>query len=258
MRVAVMSETGARDRNEDACGWWQGALTCCVLADGAGGHGGGDSAARLAVRTVLDDFVAAPEVRPGRIRALLDLANRSVMRAQALVAAHADMRTTLVVVALDPASLAACWGHIGDSRLYCFRQGYVVFRTRDHSVVQSFADAGIPVAGDSMRIHRSLLTGSIGSEDGYAPDVPASVAQLQPGDALLMCSDGLWDRLDDRELERTLQVASSPADWLASMRGLIEAEAVAGQDNYSAIAIWCGDLDFTTRAGAVGGDGTGP
>lgn len=249
VQIAACSHTGARERNEDACGYSQHpGPVCCVLADGAGGHGGGDVASKLAIDAVLGGFAQAPEVSPQRVRALIEAANVAVIAAQADGSEVSDMRTTLVVLAFDPESGSACWGHIGDSRLYCFREGYVVFKTRDHSLLQSLVDAGLASADDIRgNVQRTVLTASVGSDDGFTPDILETEAKLRSGDAFLLCSDGFWEVVDEREMESALQAADSPETWLAQMERLIEQAQRPGQDNYSAIAVFFGELDFSTR-----------
>ncbi|MBP6816024.1 MAG: protein phosphatase 2C domain-containing protein, partial [Burkholderiaceae bacterium] len=138
IHISVLSKLGGRERNEDACGYWSdGGPICCVLSDGAGGHGGGDVASRIAVETVLRQFSVAPGCSPGMVFSLIDQANRDVISQQGNSNDTADMRATLVVLVFNPTTLEAVWGHIGDSRLYCFRSGFVVNRTKDHSLFQS-------------------------------------------------------------------------------------------------------------------------
>jgi PPM family protein phosphatase len=253
LRVSVVSRVGGRDRNEDACGHWSspdGAF-CCVLSDGAGGHAGGDVASRTAVDLVLRSFADRPQCAPNRVAGLIAEANREVMLEQSRNARVADMRATLVVLVCDQRASQAVWGHIGDSRLYCLRGGFVLSQTKDHSLFQSMVDAGFADPARS-RGHpdRNVLTGSLGSDDGLVPDVLASPLGLKEGDAFLLCSDGFWDFLDEARIEAALQRALSPEAWLAELEQIIVAGLRRGSDNYSAIAVWFGTPDFSTRIGA--------
>ncbi len=248
-RIAVLCEIGKRETNEDACGYWhQGGPICCVLSDGAGGHGGGDVASRLAVTTVIDAFSQRPVASPASTLELIGRANRAVIDDQRRSALQRDMRATLVILSIDPATGGACWGHIGDSRLYVFRQGRVVAQTRDHSLYQSMLDAGF-LREDRRRGNneRNVLTGSLGSDDGFVPDVVAQPFDTRDGDAFLMCSDGLWDCIEEPLLEADLQHATSPQDWLDRLQRRVSDAARASQDNFSAIAVWIGEMDFATR-----------
>lgn len=249
IQIAVLSRQGGRERNEDACGYWSdGGPVCCVLSDGAGGHGGGDVASRVAVEAVLDAFSKRPDCAPRGVLSLLDLANREVIRQQSSSDDLHDMRATLVLLSIDPAAPAASWGHVGDSRLYCFRNGFVVSRTKDHSLLQSMVDAGF---ADASKLRgnpeRSVLIASLGGEDGFDPDVLAEPFRLESGDAFLLCSDGFWEYVNESAMEATLQRAASPEQWLAEMEQYVVEPRRPGQDNYSALALWFGPMDFSTR-----------
>jgi len=143
LEISVLSKPGGRATNEDAFGFWAGSGVCfCVVCDGAGGQGGGDVASRLAVSTTLAWFQDEPQCSSGAIEAALDSANEAIMKHQETEKRLANMRATVVVLAVDSAHRRAAWGHLGDSRLYCFRERKIVTQTKDHSVVQNMVDAG--------------------------------------------------------------------------------------------------------------------
>jgi len=247
LAIAMVSRLGGRERNEDACGHWgwgksgQEGPVCCVLADGAGGHGGGDVASQTAVSTVLQSFGSRPACDPSRVRELVDLANRAVVAGQAASEATRDMRTTLVVWLCDPSQATAAWGHSGDSRLYCFRNGKLVARTRDHSLYQSMIDAGLAdVASMRSNPQRNILTACLGSIEDFEADIVAQGFGLLPGDAFLLCSDGFWEALDDAVIEAALQGASSVQSWIDALEQSVAREGPLGQDNYSALGVWYG------------------
>jgi serine/threonine protein phosphatase PrpC len=249
VRVSVLSRVGGRERNEDACGYCSvRGLGCYVLADGAGGHGGGDVASRIAIQAVLDDFTRAPEVSAVRAGALAAAANDAVIARQRVDAAVADMRSTLVVLLLDAPGRRASWAHVGDSRLYLFRQGALAHRTRDHSLLQDLIDAGmLSDAAAAGAPHRAVLTASLGGEDSFFPTASDDRATLGRGDAFLLCSDGFWDWLDDAALARSLESAVEPDQWLLGLEQGFRDRLRPGSDNYSAIAVWCGDQDMSTK-----------
>ena len=100
--IAVLSEIGGRKRNEDSCGHRTNAgRICCILCDGAGGHGGGDIASQTAVASVLESFEAEPLISPQRVEQLIYLANHRVMTRQSESKTLEDMRATLVVLMAD-------------------------------------------------------------------------------------------------------------------------------------------------------------
>src|SRR5262249_10486969 len=157
-------DPGGRKYNEDACGHWASERhLCCVLADGAGGHGGGDIASRLAVSAMLTQFSEAPTAGGEELLGLLRRVNQAVLDGREPTGPRRDMHSTVVGMVLNLESGFADWAHCGDSRLYWFRAGRMVEHTKDHSFVQSLLDAGV-VREDQVRSHpnRSVLTSALG------------------------------------------------------------------------------------------------
>ena len=250
LQTSFRSESGGRGRNEDACGYWTSDDCCCwVVSDGAGGHGGGDVAARLVVSTVLRAFAQNPAVAPDEAVALLQAANDAVVSEQDSGSPVADMHATAVVLLIDRERSCAVWGHVGDTRVYLFRRGRVVYQTRDHSVVQSMIDAGYGTS-EMIRKHpqRSLLTSAIGSSDGIALSVSAEPMPLASGDVFLICTDGWWEHLQEDEMERLLDESATCDEWLAGMGKLIVGRAPAESDNYTAVCVTASEVvrDETT------------
>ena len=242
LEILVLSKTGGRQVNEDACGFWSAPDACfCVLSDGLGGHYGGDVASKLVVRHALDWFRETPECSALAVEAALRSANLAIMQEQRRDPRLASMRATAVVLAVDTENGMATWGHLGDSRLYCFRQCRVIMQTRDHSVVQNMVDAGYLQPQD-MRTspHRNKLFAALG-EENCEPRIEPLKFSLQEGDVFLLCSDGLWEYVDEEDMERTLGEAVSVVDWLQALESLVLARGRKGQDNYSAIVVWCSD-----------------
>lgn len=212
-----------------------------MLADGAGGHGGGDVAARIAVAAVLEAFARAPESSPERIAELIDLANLAVVREQSAQPDLATMRATFVIATFDPRTGQMCWGHIGDSRLYFIRAGRVVARTKDHSLMQSMIDAGYAqpeVDGMARDADSTVLVASLGSLEDFTPDIVTGAYAIQPGDAWLLCSDGLWEHFRESDLIAMLDASATPNEWLYRMEQRIVAADRPRQDNFSALAVW--------------------
>lgn len=250
--IAMLSKAGGRSTNEDACGYWTSDdAGCWVLSDGAGGHGAGDVAARSVAATVLREFAAAPRATPKAIAGLIMRANHELIQAQRQASAQRDMRATVAILALDRCNQQASWGHLGDSRVYGFRGRRLRFQSRDHSVVQDLVDAGL--ADPAMLRHhpqRSVLLAALGSAGDLYPQLSPEAEQVRDGDVYMLCSDGLWEYVEEAEMETTLLDSHSSQDWLAALEGIVLARAERGHDNYSAIAVWIGDTADTTRIAA--------
>ncbi|HRP95374.1 MAG TPA: Stp1/IreP family PP2C-type Ser/Thr phosphatase [Rhodocyclaceae bacterium] len=233
---AARSDVGrVRTRNEDVVdvdarrGW-------ALLADGMGGHHGGDVAARLAVDTLADRLASGyrPGWRADAIVALLaeavQAANDEIRRAAARDAALASMGTTLVAAVWAGAQVVCA--HVGDSRLYRQHAGRFARLTRDHSVVQDQLDAGL--IDDEQARHspfRGMLTRGIGVDVVVTPEIARHDAR--PGDRFLLCSDGLTDMLRDDEIAALLAAPGSPDAIAASL--VDAANRGGGRDNISVV-----------------------
>jgi serine/threonine protein phosphatase PrpC len=242
VQVAQRSYIGARSVNEDCLavlqdrGFW-----CLVLSDGAGGHGNGEVAAQLVVQRVMAGFRSRP---PTDIRDLSELlldAHDAVVAGQrqmGSVNTRSAMHATVVVLLIDTTSGRALWGHVGDSRLYLWRDGKLSTVTRDDSMLQSILDTGLadPERVKKLR-HRGVLLAALGSAEEAQPHVCGPL-DLQPADVFLLCSDGWWVGIEPNELSALLSSAATPEEWLDSMSGLTRNQSDPHQDNYSAIACW--------------------
>lgn len=245
--LAIMSRQGGRAYNEDACGHWNSdQQLCCVVADGAGGHGGGDIASKLAVRHIIESCAREPIAGPGGVYETLLQTNRHVIDERRHGGKQAHMHSTVVALFIDLDSQHALWGHVGDSRLYVFRRGRLRTQTRDHSLVQSLADAGL-IQPSQMREHaqRSELLCALGTDEadlhiGVSPD-PWVIA---PGDVFLLCTDGLWEYVDEAAMEASLQDAPDAHQWLAQLEALVLRNAAhkPNHDNFSALTVWAHDV----------------
>ena len=234
--LAALSQTGRRDCNEDAFGYWEGADSLvAVLCDGAGGHGGGQTASRAAVTHVLEAFAQHPEVSLTALQRLVQGANGAVVAQQVAGTLTADMRTTIVVLALDLRSGAALWAHAGDSRLYRWHDARLLGRTRDQSLEQRLLDAGLSATAAAP----GQLTSALGSPEGFDFEVLETPQVLASGDALLLCSDGLWSALDDVAMARSVAGCSGAQAWLDRLEAGVRQAQRGDQDNYSALAVWC-------------------
>lgn len=232
--VYQVSHRGGRELNEDrlAHAYTQDAVLL-LLADGMGGHPEGEQAAEIAVQTFRACFEA--EARPvladveAFLTRTLDLANQAILDYARERSLPDQPRTTLVVALLQDNRLHRL--HCGDSRLYWVRRGRMLARTRDHSWHER---PGLARAG-AMPLDRSVLFTCLGSSSPPIFELGQSMP-LHEGDRLLLCSDGLWDRVDDAEIARLLD--AGPLERMVP--GLAElALARAGRygDNVSLLAL---------------------
>lgn len=250
LEIATLTEQGARGYNEDRIGHWSdGRYAALLVADGAGGHGGGDVAASNVCTCMLESFAAAPSLDPQQLRALVIKANDQVLAGQRAGGRLASMRSTVVLAAFDLTTARMIWVHSGDSRAYLFRGHAIVARTIDHSLVQQMVDNGM-LDDEQARLHpqRNVLLSALGSP---AEDLEIKVSdpmRIEPDDAVLLCSDGVWEPTGDTALTTSLGVAGSAAQWAAGLRNEVARRAKPDQDNYSAVTAWVAhEKDETTR-----------
>ncbi|MFN7937686.1 MAG: protein phosphatase 2C domain-containing protein [Bryobacteraceae bacterium] len=234
----TLSRGGGRDINQDAAEHSvAGELACWALADGLGGHGGGEEAARLATESVMHAFRSHAECSPSALLTYIEFARTAVNKRQDEQAMLSGMRTTLVVLVSDLRN--ALWAHVGDTRLYLFREGQLARQTLDHSVPQAMVDAK-QIDARKIRNHedRNRLLRSIGGREEVRATIEEQPHALHPGDAFLLCTDGFWEYVTETAMEVDLAKSASPADWLRYMELRIRAAAPADQDNYSAIGVF--------------------
>lgn len=230
---ASCTDVGGRPYNEDTAGVRQtdGEHLCAALADGLGGHGGGEIASREAVKIILDGWQGT--TTPEHLCELIQTAHRNILTMQTPAC---KMKTTVVVFAVEPGFVQ--WAYVGDSRLYHFVNGRLVFQTRDHSASQIAMLMG-QITAEEIRFHedRSRLFRALGQENGMGVD--AKEEKLGPGEhAFLLCSDGFWEYVYENEMEKTLKETASPEEWLREMKHCLDGRAGENNDNNTAIAVW--------------------
>jgi serine/threonine protein phosphatase PrpC len=173
-----------------------------LVADGMGGHNGGQVASALAVEIVRRGFMEAESDDPRTI--LIDCfeqAHRAILDASRGSDELAGMGTTCCAAIFKDGNLT--FGHIGDSRLYLIRDGHTELLTEDHTVVNALLKRGV-LTPEQARTHeqRNVLTAALGAESTtIAGDFAETPKPLQAGDTVLMCSDGLHGLVSDEELE---------------------------------------------------------
>ena len=223
-----------------------------AVADGMGGHAGGEVAARLAVDSLRAAFRNAPTIE-GLRRAVAE-ANRAVWRQGQSQRGLLGMGTTLTVTALveDPGGRqVVALANVGDSRAYVYSRGQVIQVTADHSLAEEKVRQGqLTEAEAAVHPHRHVLTRALGVSSDV--DVDLWELHLHDGDRILLCSDGLTNEVDD---ERIGEVLGSVKDPSGAAKRLVKAALDhGGSDNVTCVVIDVGDTGSSVvpRAGARG------
>jgi serine/threonine protein phosphatase PrpC len=240
IKSAALSDVGKkRKANQDR--YLENSKTGLYLvADGMGGHAAGAEAAQLTVTTI-DDFIRPADVSQeiswpfgydiqmsferNVLRTALLLANLRVCHTAELTEHLAGMGSTLVAVWIR--GNGAFWAHVGDSRLYLLRSEQLQQLTEDHTLVQEQLKQGI-ITSEEAKTHslRHIVTRSVGNRDHFTVEVKEQ--PLEAGDLLLLCCDGLTDKVETEELRRILL---NGEDLEATCRALVDAANNAGGDD---------------------------
>ena len=232
VRVGAATDIGlVREGNEDS---YLVEQPLFAVADGMGGHRGGEVASRLALETIESLFRRGE----GALAEQVQEANRAVYERSSMDRAVAGMGTTLTaaLVEADRARLA----HVGDSRAYLFRRGELRMLTEDHTLVNRMVQQGeITEAEAERHPQRSVVTRALGVERSVPVD--EVIVDLEPGDRLLICSDGLTSMVDDAAIADLL---GHQADPQRAAETLVDAaNRAGGVDNTTVIVVAVEDGD---------------
>ena len=199
-----------------------------AVADGMGGHAAGEVASEIAVR-VLSEL--APEHPDGEaLGRAIEEANRAVIQAAREGRGRQGMGTTMTAAMLEGERLVIA--QVGDSRAYLLHQGKLQQLTRDHSLMADMIEAG-QLTPEEARTHpqRSVITRALGSDAHLHPDIYE--INVETGDRLLICSDGLSGMIFDDQIENTLRRVQDPQRCASQL--VNEAIAAGGHDNVTVI-----------------------
>ncbi len=233
MSSASLSKPGGMELNQDAIGCLppDAGLGCWVVADGRC-----ELAAQQTVKVILDNFVANPAITQPTLLRVMELAQRKILNLQTEHPLNQSLSCAVAVFCAG--GLSAFWAHLGNVRVYAFRDGEILIQTKDHSIAQALVDAGNLTSAD-IRGHkeRAGLLRTLGRPGGMHPTIPDNRLKLQPGDLFLLCTDGFWDHVTELEMQADWCKSQSLADWLERMEMRILSAAPKDHDNYSAIAL---------------------
>jgi serine/threonine protein phosphatase PrpC len=221
-----------------------------LVADGMGGHQAGEEASKAVTEVViqqvhenlnalqsgarinratinLDDLLTPPDI----LRSAIQKGNDVLLNARKAVGGDRGTTITAALVIGSKAYIA----NVGDSRTYLLHQKKLIQQTRDHSLVDSLVRGGV-IKPEEVRSHpqRNQIYRTMGDRPNVEVDI--FTCNLQAGDRLLLCSDGLWEMVQDNEIERIILQSSNPqvaCDFLIS-----EANRNGGEDNISAIVVF--------------------
>ncbi len=230
-RVGMTTDTGrVRTKNEDSN---LVADNLFAVADGMGGHQGGEVASALAIQT-LQAHAPGPSIES--LREGIQLANRVIFDKAGSAEELHGMGTTLCAVRLVDTSggQVVAWANVGDSRIYLFRDGELTQLSEDHSLVQNLVRDG-QLTKDAAAVHpqRNIVTRVLGIELDVDVDIDTVIPYR--GDRYLLCSDGLFDEIDENQIAGVLRRLADPKEASAELVRL--ANEHGGRDNITALVV---------------------
>ena len=241
-RAIAVTNTGiVREHNEDAVRFIQPAdstlrktMGClAIVADGMGGHASGEVASALAIDTMAEEYFNSRKKPLKSLKIASKLANENIWYRAAESRKLRGMGTTCTAVALAGRTLYIM--HIGDSRAYLYKKGELIQLSEDHTYVQELLNAGkITEAEAKNHPDGNVLTKSLGTSKEKSCDLFESEYRFEPGDKLLLCSDGLYEYFTSAELSEFLgkpdlsEISKQLSDRVIEM---------GAQDNFSILLV---------------------
>lgn len=236
LSYAFVTDQGMRETNEDSAGYAvSGERNLYLVADGLGGHGNGDFASRFVV-DYIEAALDADDSLP--VADYIEGAQSALLEEQKKRKAESSMKTTITCLELSGKE-ARMW-HVGDSRIYWFHKGKYKARTKDHSVPQMLYMSG-QIREKDIRHHedRSRLLKVMGTEWNTPQYECSEKICLGKNESFLLCSDGFWELIEEREMQRLLKKAAGPQEWLASMKEVVMQNGRGtNMDNFTALAVF--------------------
>jgi serine/threonine protein phosphatase PrpC len=199
-----------------------------IVADGMGGHQGGEVASRLAVEYIKRIYYSLEDTNPQRaLQRAFKEANRLIFEKSLDDSSLFGMGTTCTAMVLIDSD--AFFAHIGDSRAYVCRNGDILQLTQDHTLVEDMVRSGL-LSSEDARIHpkKNVITKSLGTHEEVAADTPSSPFEIRQNDIFLLCSDGLTSFVREDEIKATLESNEPPK---ASQKLVDMANQQGGRDN---------------------------
>ncbi|PPC94043.1 MAG: protein phosphatase [Methylotenera sp.] len=247
LEIIRLTDVGQRrDHNEDAIAS-DDSMGFVILADGMGGYKAGEVASEIAVLSITAELKEAMlDLRPGQMDAELNMqaearlmieavrnANDAIYQVSQTQPQCAGMGTTLVVGLFTNNKLLV--GHIGDSRMYRYRQEQLLQITEDHSLLQEQIKSGLITAEQAKySANKNLVTRALGIDPEV--DLELNEFDVEVDDIYLLCSDGLSDLVEDEVIQHTLNMLSS--DLTETAHKLVQlANDNGGKDNISVILV---------------------
>jgi protein phosphatase len=235
--ISILSEIGGREYNQDCIMISQkNGKYCIAVADGLGSYNGSEIASRVAVQYLIDWFNENCDsddlfVKSSISSALLHAHNKILERKERDFSIASSCTTIAFVVSDNTTSVMA---HIGDTRIYEIKNGKILYRSKDHSLAQIAVERG-EITTDEISTHKdqNKLLRVLGSDYFIDADISTDFFPLSCGDGFVVCTDGLWEYVAEKEFEELFQTNNTSSAKLNKLKELHDARADEYCDNFS-------------------------
>lgn len=236
----IDSRQGGRPENQDSCGFVDTARgLLVVVCDGMGGGPGGRTASSLAVETIIREIQKAGQAEHSGlvIKQAIKTANKLVYKKGLEMPSLRGMGSTVVVLLINKRS--AIIAHVGDSRVYQLRRGSKVFRTFDHSMVFDMVRQKVLTEEQArLSAQSNLITRAL----GVKPEVEVEITEraYEKGDRFLLCTDGLWGAMPEKEFVKMIGEKKEPGQLLETIMITVDEYGFqngGGHDNLTGVLI---------------------
>ncbi len=235
MIVTWVSKKGGREINEDAVAKSRKkGITCVVVADGLGGHRGGETASDIAAEEIISIFNNEPGFSKEHIDRYIRHANEKIVGRAVTDPELVHMSSTVAVLLIKGRN--AIWANVGDSRIYRLTDGIISEVSEDHSVAfLDFANGDIEYGDIRTNGNRNKLTSALGiAMDGINISEPM---QINTRTSFVLCTDGWWEYVTEDDMENTFKASADAKEWFEKMLEIREQNAPSDSDNFTAVVV---------------------
>lgn len=231
--VCKYSDKGGRPNNEDAIAAGDGIY---VLADGLGGHSCGEIASSMTVDFIMKHYNHVESIDNETMHNIINNTNRHIYDAKLANSQYHNMASTVVAAYIQDGMFN--YFNVGDSRMYYFRRNKIFLQSHDHSLTQLAVDMG-EIKPSAMRFHedRNKLTKVLGLSENLRIAENFSAFAVEEGDAFLLCSDGFWEYIEEKQMQKILRKSETPQQWMSGMLKEISHNVKEHNDNLSAVCV---------------------
>lgn len=236
MKFTVYSSRGGMKINEDFIDSAnKNGIYCFAAADGFGKGGSGETAAKITVRTVLDEFMKKPELDAYTIGTYIEAAQRELLLKKSSEEKYGEMGAAAAVLMTD--GTRVLWANVGDVRVYMYGGCRIKRVSDDQSAAfEKFLNGEIKYEQIRADADANKLRCALGDRIAWRPKV-SEIMRIGPQHSFLICTDGFWKNITEPETETARLISVSSRGWLEKMLKKVTGRLKAGSDNLSAAAI---------------------